>query len=146
MLCITKAIRVENQIAAIEKQKEIRDLLEGLAREQPASLSITHEKVRCKFKIRKWVQVKKNLLLCRSHCSCAECITEIGKTSGKSTMSKVLSKCFLSHYKVHYYASLKYPKSSSSFSKSSNSSSSIVKNSTIPLVAREQQPILASLG
>jgi hypothetical protein len=38
MLCITKAIRVENQIAAIEKQKEIRDILEGLAREQPASL------------------------------------------------------------------------------------------------------------
>jgi transposase len=35
MLCITKAIRVENQIAAIEK--EIRDMLEGLAREQPAS-------------------------------------------------------------------------------------------------------------
>jgi hypothetical protein len=34
MLCITKAIRV----AAIENQKEIRDMLEGLAREQPASL------------------------------------------------------------------------------------------------------------
>jgi hypothetical protein len=38
MLCITKAIRVENQVAAIEKQKEISDMLEGLAREQPASL------------------------------------------------------------------------------------------------------------
>jgi hypothetical protein len=38
MLCITKAIRVENHIVATEKQKEIRDMLEGLAREQPASL------------------------------------------------------------------------------------------------------------
>lgn len=67
-----------------------------------------------------------------SHCLCAKYITNIGKTSGKSTTSKVLSKCLWIHYKLHYFATLKYPISLSSFSKSSNNSS-ITKNCAIPL-------------
>jgi hypothetical protein len=31
-------LKYENQIAAIEKHKEIRDMIEGSAREQPTSL------------------------------------------------------------------------------------------------------------
>jgi hypothetical protein len=49
-------LKYENQIVAIEKQKETRDMLEGSAREQPTSLI---KRFKCKFKIRKWVQLKK---------------------------------------------------------------------------------------
>ncbi len=71
------------------------------------------------------------MFLCRSHCFCAKYIINIVKTSGKSTMSKVLSKCLWNHYKLHYFATLTYPISLSSFSKSSNSFL-IMKNCAIP--------------
>ncbi len=71
------------------------------------------------------------MFFCISHCFCAKYITKIGKTSGKSTMSKVLSKCLWNHYKLHYFATIKCPISLSSFSKSSNNSS-IMKNCAIP--------------
>jgi hypothetical protein len=37
---------------------------------------------------------KKSALLQITSSSCAKCIIDINKTSGKSTMSKALSKCF----------------------------------------------------
>jgi hypothetical protein len=89
---------------------------------------------------------KNNLLLCRSHYSCAKCIIDIGETSGKNTMSKVLSKCFQSHFRLHYSTSLEYPTSLSAFSKSSNRFLTTMKNFAIPLATREHQPIFTSFN
>jgi hypothetical protein len=49
-------LKYENQIVSIEKQKETRDMLEVSVREQPTSLI---KRFKCKFKVRKWVQLKK---------------------------------------------------------------------------------------
>jgi hypothetical protein len=48
-------LKYENQIAAIENQKETRDMLESSTREQPTSLM---KRFKCKFKIRKWVKLE----------------------------------------------------------------------------------------
>ncbi len=48
-------LKYENQIVAIVKQKETRDMLEGSAREQPTSFI---KRFKCRFKVRKWVQLK----------------------------------------------------------------------------------------
>jgi hypothetical protein len=46
-------LKYEDQVAAIEKHKETREMIDWRFSKRAAN--ITHEKIKCKFKLRKWV-------------------------------------------------------------------------------------------